>query len=104
MNCVPSGTSCSGGGSGGSTGGSGSGGSGGSGSGSCTTDTWSSFGNAFFQNYCNNCHGSKYASQSNVQAQLNSVYSSISSGSMPTGGLSSSTRTRILNYLNCGAP
>lgn len=102
LNCIPSATDCSGTSTGGGT--TGNGGSSGTGSGSCTTDTWSSFGSSFFQNYCNSCHGSQYASHASVQSQLGSISSSISSGNMPTGGLSSSMRSRILGYLNCGAP
>ncbi len=106
MNCIPAGTDCSGVNTGGGPTGSGngSGGSSGTGSGSCTTDTWSSFGSSFFQNYCNNCHGSEFSSHSAVQARPGSIGSSISSGSMPPGGLSGSIDSRIIKYLNCGAP
>jgi len=43
-------------------------------------------------------------SHSGVQSQLGSIASSIQSGSMPPGGLSSSIESRIIKYLNCGAP
>lgn len=111
MNCVPT-TSCPGSGAGGAggtssgSGGSGSGGtsSGGSGSsGACTTDTWANFGQAFFQNYCDTCHGGAFSSHSSVQSELGTISGSISNN-MPPSGLSSSMRSRILKYLNCGAP
>ncbi|NOY91946.1 MAG: hypothetical protein GXP55_12185 [Deltaproteobacteria bacterium] len=104
MNCAPlAGDTCAG------SGGSGSGGSGSGGSGSgaaCTTDTYSGWPSTFFTGHCrgSGCHTSEFG-RSDVSARASLIASYISSGSMPRGErLSSADRTRILTYLNCGAP
>ncbi|MCB9581482.1 MAG: hypothetical protein H6717_30915 [Polyangiaceae bacterium] len=124
--CVPSSGSCSGfgggggtggfgggggtGGSGGGTGGFGGGGSGGTSGGGGTggstttcTDTWASYGQAFFANNCAKCH-SWAGSHSSVQSKLSSITGRIQSGSMPPGGISAADKQKILAYLGCGAP
>ncbi len=76
---------------------------GGGGQMACTLDTWASFGSGFFSRSCASCHGS--FSHSTVQGNASLYSSVIQSGSMPRGGgLSASTRTEAVTYLNCGAP
>ena len=95
QNCVPvSGATCSSAGTGGGSGG-------GGGSNATCTDTWSSFGQAFFSQNCSQCHG-QFSSQSGVQASEAAIASRISGGSMPPSGLSASARSEVLSYLSCG--
>ncbi len=107
QNCVPnSGTTCSGGSTGGGGGGTPDAGTGGGG-GSCTSDTYSGWAGTFFSNHCNRggCHGSSEFTASDCRSRTSTIASYISSGSMPRGEtLSSSDRSRILTWLNCGAP
>jgi hypothetical protein len=106
-NCVPTSGSCglgTGGGSGGGGGPGTGGGSGTGGGGSSCTDTWSNYASAFFNSYCANCHGTEFSTQADVSSNAAATKSSISTGSMPPGGLSSSEQTRILNWFNCGMP
>lgn len=100
-NCVPSSGVCGSGAGGGSGTGGGSGGGGGGGA--ACTDTWSSYARGFFSSYCTNCHGSEFASYSNVAGKAASIRSRISSGNMPPGGLSASQSAQILSWLDCGA-
>jgi hypothetical protein len=96
-------TAVGGGGAGGTGGGAGGGGTGGGGAMSCTPDTWSSFGAAFFSGHCAGCHGT--FTHSGVQSAAALYSSFISSGSMPRGGgISASLRAEAVTYLNCGAP
>ncbi|MFT3709993.1 MAG: hypothetical protein QM817_20365 [Archangium sp.] len=74
---------------------------------STNTDTWSTYGDAFFGTNCRTCHQhtSQFTSQALVNAQLSSIKSEISSGKMPEGTtLSSTDKARILAYLACGVP
>ena len=100
--CVPSSGSCSGFGGGGGTGGFGGGGGTGGSTTTCT-DTWASYGQAFFANNCAKCH-SWAGSHSSVQSKLSSITGRIQSGSMPPGGISAADKQKILAYLGCGAP
>ncbi len=97
-NCVPvTGATCS-------TGSGGGGGATGGGGGTtCTTDTWASYGQAFFSNNCVSCHSS-LATKSTVVTNKSIISSRINSGSMPPRGLSSTEKTRVLKYLSCGVP
>ncbi len=118
--CVPTSGTCTGAGGGGGTGGFGGGGgvggsggtsggggfgggSGGSGGGSTCTDTWATYGQAFFSSHCGQCH-SWAGSHASVQSKLSSITSRIQSGSMPPGGISAADKQKILAYLGCGAP
>jgi hypothetical protein len=70
------------------------------------SDTWSSYGSGFFSSTCGgSCHGSLYTTQANVQSARSQISTAISSGRMPKGGgLTSSSKARVLTYLSCGAP
>jgi mono/diheme cytochrome c family protein len=71
------------------------------------TDTWSTYGQAFFTTNCRSCHQhtSQFGTQAAVTASLSSIKSEISSGKMPEGTtLSATDKARILAYLSCGAP
>ena len=71
---------------------------------STATDTWSNYGQSFFSTNCTRCH-SQFGSQSNVVNEVSAIEQAISNGNMPEGGsLGSEDKTRILNYLACGAP
>ena len=73
----------------------------------CTTDTWDNYGNAFFEEQCNNCHETTYKSQRNVQMLGWSVIETMSHGRMPpkdSPPLSAEERDRMLKYLRCNAP
>jgi hypothetical protein len=101
------GITASGGGSGGGTTSTTGGGGGTSGTSSSCTDTWSSYGQAFFASTCDSCHqhSSEFSTQAAVQGSRSRIESVISSGAMPQGtSLSSTEKTRILAYLACGAP
>jgi hypothetical protein len=77
------------------------------GDGGTCSDTWSGYGQAFFATNCSSCHQhtSQFTTQASVQSELSSIESRITSGSMPQGiSLSSSARSQIEAYLNCGAP
>lgn len=66
------------------------------------TDTWANYAQAFFADNCERCHGQ--FSQSSVNATRGSISSQLSAGRMPTDrNLSANERTRILNWLSCGA-
>jgi hypothetical protein len=97
----------SGGAGGGSGAGGGTGGSGGGSSPSCGTDTWSNYGSSFFQTNCmTTCHQhTGEFTQSDVQYAAGTIKSRISSGSMPQDKtLSSTVKSRIIAYINCGVP
>ena len=86
---------------------SGTGGGGGSSVPDCGADTWSSYGGSFFASQCSSCHthSGQFTTQASVQSASSRIASEISSGRMPEGGgLSSTERQRILDYLACGAP
>lgn len=69
----------------------------------CTTQTWANYGETFFNNTCNGCHG--FSSVGAVRAQIGIITSEISSGDMPKNNtLSAADKTAALKYLNCGAP
>lgn len=75
-----------------------------SGGASCGTDTWASYGQGFFASNCASCHGFA-SSQGSVQANAGTIASKIQSGQMPPGGgLSSADVSRVVAYLDCGAP
>lgn len=64
-------------------------------------DTWANFGQAFFAQRCSGCHALSHAS---VRAQQSEIYSRIESRDMPRGfTLPTATRTRVLEWLDCGA-
>jgi hypothetical protein len=64
-------------------------------------DTWASYGQSFFASHCDRCH--LPFTLASVSAQQASISSQISTGRMPQDTpLSSSERTRILNWLACG--
>jgi cytochrome c553 len=70
--------------------------------GSCS-DTWSGYAQSFFSTRCASCHG-QFGSQASVLSYASAINSEISSGRMPEGSsLSSSEKTRILDWLVCGA-
>lgn len=74
---------------------------------STVTDTYASYGQSFFTTNCRTCHEhtSQFGTQAAVLASLNSIESEISSGGMPEGtALSATEKTRVLNWLSCGAP
>jgi hypothetical protein len=73
--------------------------------GTCTsTDTWSTFGQAFMASNCNRCHAN-YSAHATVTAQSSAIYSQIASGRMPEGSaLSTSDLQRVEAWLACGAP
>ncbi len=65
-------------------------------------DTWASFGSSFFAARCNSCHAFTHSS---VRGDRTRISQQISSGRMPRGSsLTTAQRTRILEYLTCGAP
>jgi hypothetical protein len=67
------------------------------------SDTWSSYGQLFFSQYCSECH-TQYGSQSTVLASASAISSQISSGRMPqSGSLSAAEKARVLAWLSCGA-
>jgi hypothetical protein len=115
-NCVPvTGSTCASGtgggggttGGGGGTTGGGGGATGGGGGTMCTTDTWATFGQAFFANNCANCHHhtGEFTTRTSVLNSKSSITSRISSGNMPQGAtLPAATRSRILTYLGCNVP
>lgn len=68
----------------------------------CTPDTWSSFGQQFFAQRCNVCHG---FNQGAVRTQRAEIISRIETNDMPRGSsLTTEQKTRVLTWLNCGAP
>ena len=70
--------------------------------GSCS-DTWSGYAQSFFSTRCASCH-SQFGTQASVQSYASAINSEISTGRMPQGSsLSSSEKTRILDWLVCGA-
>jgi hypothetical protein len=77
------------------------------GDGGTCADTWAGYGQAFFTSTCASCHThnhSSLTSQATVQAEAATLESYISSGTMPQGAsLTGAEKTRIANYLNCGA-
>ncbi len=98
-NCVPtSGVCTSGAGGGGGTTGTG----GGGGTGSTCTDTWGSYAKTWFSSNCASCHGTEFGTVSAVSGNKTSIRSRINSGNMPPGGAGSSSRTRIINWMDCG--
>jgi hypothetical protein len=71
------------------------------------TDTYASYGQAFFTTSCRTCHEhtNQFGTQAAVLASLTSIESEISSGKMPEGtSLSASEKARVLAWLSCGAP
>ncbi|MGV3620168.1 MAG: hypothetical protein ACO1OB_05100 [Archangium sp.] len=68
----------------------------------CTPDTWTNFGQQFFAQRCNGCHG---FNQLSVGTQRAEITARIESNDMPRGSsLTSAQKTRVLTWLNCGAP
>ena len=79
----------------------------GGGGGSGCNDTWSNYGGTFFATYCSACHhhSGQFSSAAVVQAELPFVTQEIQYRYMPQGYvLPAAEQTRILAYLNCGAP
>jgi Cys-rich repeat protein len=77
----------------------------------CTPDTWGSFAQSFLVTNCTGCHthsfdtGGGNLDYPTVAQEQSSLSGQISTGRMPPGrGLSSSDKSRILAWLNCGAP
>lgn len=71
----------------------------------CTTDTYATYAKAFFQQNCDGCHGHAFGSSyATFNVAKTSVRSRINSGSMPPSPLSASVKTRILKWIDCGAP
>jgi hypothetical protein len=71
----------------------------------CGSDTWSSYAEGFFADHCSQCHGSGFETYSLVVGDASSIESAISSGAMPAeGSLSSSDKSRILDWIACGEP
>lgn len=71
----------------------------------CTPDTWSDFAKSFFVTNCDYCHGHDFASGVGAVQADPRVQSYISSGRMPQGtSLSSTDKSRILIWINCGYP
>ncbi len=79
-----------------------------SGSAACTTLTYANFGQAFFATNCNGCHSLQRPTLGTLQSiktNMTAVKSDIQSGRMPKGfALSSADKTKVLEWLNCGAP
>ncbi len=71
----------------------------------CTSDTWSDWPRTFFSSHCTRCHGNQLTSLSVVHANEGVIASDIRSGRMPQDEvLSSADKSRIITWLNCGAP
>lgn len=74
---------------------------------SCT-DTWSSYGHAFFATNCIGAchrHDLAYERREDVAAQADAIRFAIETGDMPQGAqLALPERTRLLTWLACGAP
>lgn len=67
----------------------------------CTPDTWANFGQQFVAQRCNGCHA---FNQNSVRAQRAEIISRIESNDMPRdSSLTSAQKTRVLEWLNCGA-
>lgn len=71
----------------------------------CTTDSFAVWPSQFFDSDCAGCHGPEFSSLSTVKSRRSSIRSRISSRNMPPGGgVASGDVTRILTWLDCGAP
>lgn len=69
----------------------------------CTPDTWTDFGQQFFAQRCNGCH--VFNTHGSVLAQRGEITNRIETGNMPRNStLPAAQRTRVLEWLNCGAP
>jgi hypothetical protein len=69
------------------------------------TDTWANYAGTFFSNNCAGCH-SFATSYTRVAGDLTGsrgIRNEISSRNMPPRGISTSERTRILAWIDCGA-
>lgn len=70
----------------------------------CTPDTWSNFGEGFFQSTCSGCHP-VFSNVANVRARRPEITSRIETGNMPQGRtLTTAQKDRVLEWLGCGAP
>ena len=78
------------------------------GSAACTTLTYANFGQAFFATNCNVCHSlqaPRLGTLQSIKTNIVAVKSDIQLGTMPKGrSLSSADKTKVLEWLNCGAP
>jgi hypothetical protein len=72
---------------------------------SAAAPTWSSEFEGVFTMYCSNCHGSEWATCSDVQGDDQVVEQEIASGDMPRGEtLPASVKAALLEWLDAGAP
>jgi hypothetical protein len=70
-----------------------------------TAPTWNSEFEGVFMSYCSNCHGSEWATCSDVQGDDQVVEQEIASGDMPRGEtLPASVKAALLEWLDAGAP
>ena len=51
---------------------------------------------------CSGCHGSAFSTYSGATSSAFSIESSVQSGSMPPGGLNSTDRDTIVQWVACG--
>ncbi|MBS2026724.1 MAG: hypothetical protein JST54_02370 [Deltaproteobacteria bacterium] len=69
-----------------------------------STDTWSGFAEGFFSDHCASCH-SAFTDYATVKGDESSIRGAIAAGFMPQGQpLDPNTQTRIVAWLDCGAP
>ena len=95
------------------TGGSSSGGTSAGSSTGAAADTWTNYGQAAFSGngpaHCTSCHSAganqpTLVTDADVRAHLQRSIVRVGNDSMPTGGMSAADKTRLLNWLNAGAP